>query len=121
MNIEEFRIHCLTKPGATESIPFPKLPNVLVFKVMGKMFTATDLNTFEGFSIKYYPEKIDELRAAYPAVQEPMYFSKKHWCNVVVDGSVSDKQLCEWLDTSYELVVQNLPKKLRASLIQNQN
>ena len=46
MNIESYRNYCISKKGATESFPFPKLPNILVFKVAGKMFTATDINTF---------------------------------------------------------------------------
>ena len=76
MNIEEYRIHCLSKRGVTESVPFSKLPNVLVFKVMGKMFTATDINTFDGFSVKCHPETIEELRAEYAAMNEPSYFTK---------------------------------------------
>lgn len=111
MNIEAYRLYCLSKKGVTESIPFPKLPNVLVFKVMGKMFTATDIETFESFSIKCIPETIEELRAEYPALQEPSYFSKKHWSKVVVDGSVPDSLLREWLDISYKLVVAKLTKK----------
>ncbi len=116
MNIEEYRTHCLSLIGATESIPFPKLPDVLVFKVMGKMFAATDINTFASFSIKCNPETIEELRAKHPALQEPSYFSKKHWSKVVVDGSISDKLLREWLDISYNLVVAKLTKKEKSEL-----
>lgn len=116
MNIEDYRAYCIAKPGVTESIPFSKLPDVLVFKVMGKMFTATDINTFDGFSIKCHPETIEELRASYDALKEPVYFSKNHWSNVVMDGSISDDILYEWLDTSYNLVVANLPKKMRLEL-----
>ena len=116
MNIEEYRTYCLSKKGVTEEIPFPKLPDVLVFKVFGKMFTATDINTFLSFSIKWKPETIEELRAKYPAMQEPSYFSKKHWSKVVIDGTISDKVLYEWLDISYNLVVANLPKKIRIEL-----
>ncbi len=116
MNIEEYRLFCLSKKGVTESIPFSKLPDVLVFKVMGKMFTATDINIFSGFSIKCVPETIEELRAKYPSMQEPSYFSKKHWSHVVLDGSVSDELLYKWLDISYNLVVAKLTKKNRAEL-----
>ena len=116
MNIESYRQFCLSLNGVSESIPFSKLPDVLVFKVCGKMFTATDLNTFNSFSIKCVPETIEELRVQYPALEEPSYFSKKHWCNVVLDGSVSDEQLYEWLELSYRLVVANLTKKDRVSL-----
>jgi predicted DNA-binding protein (MmcQ/YjbR family) len=69
MNIEEYRTYCLSKNGVTESIPFSKLPDVLVFKVMEKMFTATNMNTFDSFSIKCDPETIEELRAQYPSLE----------------------------------------------------
>ncbi|WP_411031173.1 MmcQ/YjbR family DNA-binding protein [Spongiimicrobium sp. 3-5] len=116
MNIEAYRQYCLSKKGVTESIPFPKLPDILVFKVKGKMFTATDLNTFESISVKCDPETIDELRAMYPAMQDPSYFSKKHWSKVLMDGSVADELLYQWLDKSYALVVANLPKTARLEL-----
>lgn len=116
MDIEQYRNYCLTKAGVTESIPFSKLPDLLVFKVMGKMFTATDLSTFDSISLKYYPETIDELRAEYIAVEEPSYLSKKHWNRILLDGSILDKELYEWIDISYDLVVKNLSKKIQASL-----
>ena len=37
MNIEEYRDYCLSVKGATECMPFGE--NILVFKVMDKMFT----------------------------------------------------------------------------------
>ncbi len=120
MNIEVYRQYCLSKNGVTESIPFSKLPNILVFKVKGKMFTATDVNTFASFSIKCNPDTIEELRATYPAMEEPSYFSKKHWSRVVMDGSIPDELLFSWLDTSYNLVVANLPKSIRPQL-ENEN
>ncbi|MEE9362601.1 MAG: MmcQ/YjbR family DNA-binding protein [Cellulophaga sp.] len=116
MNIEDYRKYCLSKKGVTESIPFPNLPDVLAFKVCGKMFTATDITTFASFSIKCNPEIIDELRATHPAMQEPSYFSKKHWSLVILDNSIPDKLLYEWLNTSYNLVIENLPKKAQLEL-----
>jgi len=116
MNIEEYRLHCLSKKGVTESIPFSKLPNLLVFKVMGKMFTATDISTFESFSIKCDPETIEELREKHEALQEPSYLSKKHWCFVLNKSKVSDQLMYSWIDTSYDLVVKKLTKKQKIEL-----
>lgn len=116
MNLEEFRSYCLSKKGATESIPFPKLPDVLVFKVKEKMFAVTDLENFDGFTIKCVPETIDELRAEYSAFQKPPYFSDLHWSTVELDGSIDDELLYEWIDKSYDLVVAKLTKKVRAEL-----
>lgn len=116
MNIEDYRLYCLSKKGVTESIPFSKLPNVLVFKVKGKMFTATDINTFDSFSVKCIPETIEELRVQYDALEEPSYFSKKHWSRVLVDGTIPDRILYGWLELSYNLVLAKLTKKERAEL-----
>ena len=120
MNIEEFRLHCLSKPGATESIPFSKLDNLLVFKVKGKIFTATDLNSFEAISIKHYSESIDQLKAKNTAAVDPAYFSKKHWCQILMDGTMKGEQIKELIDISYSLVVKGLSKKLQAEL-KNEN
>ena len=116
MNIEEYRTHCLAKAGTTESFPFSNLPDTLVFKVKGKMFASTNVETFASFSIKCDPNTVDELRAQYPAMREPSYFSKRHWSRVVMDGSIPDHILYEWLDTSYNLVIATLPQKIRTEL-----
>jgi predicted DNA-binding protein (MmcQ/YjbR family) len=41
MDLAQFREHCLSKPRATEGTPFG--PDVLVFKVSGKMFALAAL------------------------------------------------------------------------------
>ena len=43
MNIEEFREYCLTIKGCTESMPFLN-HNIVVFKVMDKMFAYIPLD-----------------------------------------------------------------------------
>jgi predicted DNA-binding protein (MmcQ/YjbR family) len=42
MNLAQFREYCLSKPRATEGTPFG--PDVLVFKVGGKMFALAALD-----------------------------------------------------------------------------
>ena len=46
MNIEEYRDYCLSVKGATECMPFGE--NILVFKVMDKMFTFATLRPKNG-------------------------------------------------------------------------
>ncbi|MFI0429337.1 MmcQ/YjbR family DNA-binding protein [Mariniflexile sp. HMF6888] len=117
MNIEEYRNYCIKKSGVTESFPFPKnLPNVLVFKVGGKMFTATDVSTYASISLKCNPNTIDDLRAKYPAVTLPGYMNKNHWNRIVMDNSIPDSLLYKWIDESYNLVVAKLPKRVRLEL-----
>ena len=116
MDIENYRNYCLSKKQVTESFPFPSLPNVLVFKVADKMFSATDVNTFESFSIKHNPNTIEELRSKYEAVTNHTYFSNKHWSKLIMDKSIPDKILFQLIDVSYNLTVEKLTKKTRVEL-----
>ncbi len=114
MNVEEFREYCLLKRGVTEGFPFDE--DTLVFKVMGKMFALTDLKEDFSISLKCSPEKAIELRVTYSSVIPGYHMSKKHWNTIRVDGSVIDDILKQWIDHSYELVVEKLTKKLRHEL-----
>jgi len=115
MNIESLRTYCLKKKGVTEEFPFG--PDTLVFKVKGKVFllTSLDSETFR-FNVKCDPDKAIELRERYDAVQPGYHMNKKHWNTVIVDGRLSQQLLREMIDDSYELVVQSLPKKTREGL-----
>lgn len=115
MNIEELRAYCLSKKGVEETFPFG--PETQVMKVMGKAFLLCSLDTVEfRFNVKCDPEKAIELREQYPCVLPGYHMNKKHWNTIVVDGSVSEKLIREWIDHSYDLVVAGLSKKLRAEL-----
>ena len=114
MNIEDLRAYCLLKKGVTESFPFDE--TTLVFKVMNKMFAVTDLEGDLSVSIKCDPELAINLREQYPTVKPAWHFNKKHWNNVLIDGSVDVSLIKEWIDHSYELVVSKLPLKDRKAL-----
>lgn len=114
MNIESCRSYCLSKKGVTEELPFG--PEALVFKVMGKMFALTDVESFSSINLKVDPERGVELRDAYPAVQPGYHMNKKHWITVLIDGSIPDKLLRQWIDESYQLVVAKLTKSQRSAL-----
>ena len=114
MNIEDLRGYCLSKKSVTESFPFDE--TTLVFKVMNKMFAVTDLEGELSVSIKCDPELAISLREQYPAVRPAWHFNKKHWNNVLIDGSVDIPLIKEWIDHSYELVVSKLPLKDRKTL-----
>jgi len=114
MNIEELREYCLSKKGVTESFPFDE--TTLVFKVMGKMFALTDTEDEFSINLKCNPEKAIDLREKYPAVQPGYHMNKKHWNTIYVDGSVSDEKLKAWIDDSYWLITNSLPKNERIKL-----
>jgi predicted DNA-binding protein (MmcQ/YjbR family) len=114
MNVEAFRKYCLAKKGVTEEFPFGE--GTLVYKVMGKMFALTDLEEFESVNLKVDPEKGQELREKYAAVQPGYHMNKMHWITVQIDGSIPDKLLVQWVDNSYELVVAALTKSQKSAL-----
>ena len=81
------------------------------------MFALVPLND-EALSInlKCEPERAEQLREEHDCVQPGFHMSKKHWNTVLIDGTVKDSLLREWIDHSYELVVQSLPRKIRVEL-----
>ena len=115
MNLEELREYCLSKQSVTESFPFNE--HVLVFKVGGKMFALTDLQDEEpSVNLKCDPELAEELRDRYEEVQPGYHMNKKMWNTVMLNGRIPDALLKQWIDHSYELIVQSLPKKIRLLL-----
>ena len=104
MNIEWLREYCMAKQDVKETLPFG--PDTLVYKVRGKIFLLTSLDEDPiSFNVKCDPELAMELRERFLCVQPGYHMNKKHWNTIVVDGTVSLKQLKEWIDHSYELVV----------------
>ena len=112
MNIEELHRFCLSLKGAEETFPFDD--TTLVMKVGGKMFALIPLDTVEtSISLKCDPEKALLLREQYSNISPGYHLSKKHWNTIVMDESISDKLIKEWIMDSYQLVIAGLPKKLR--------
>jgi len=115
MNLESLRDYCMELPGVTEELPFG--PDTLVFKVMGKMFALTSLDSSAfSFNVKCDPEKAEELRASYTDVLPGYHMSKKHWNTVRVTGSISSELLFSWLKDSYDLVANTLTKMAKQEL-----
>ena len=114
MNIEEYRDYCITKKGVTEAFPFDE--STLVFKVMGKMFALTGVDSFDYINLKCDPENAVELREQYNGVKPGYHMSKVHWNSVYLNSDVSDKIVYDLIDNSYQLVVNSLTKKLQAEL-----
>ncbi len=114
MNIEYYRQYCLAKKGTSEEFPFDN--RTLVFKVGGKMFALTDVESFESINLKCDPERAIELREQYSAIIPGYHMNKKHWNTLVLDGSLRDSLICSLIDDSYLLVAGSLPKKDREKL-----
>ena len=114
MSLDHFREYCLSLKGITEQIPFDE--NILVFKIMRKMFALCNMMTFEYCNLKFDPEKAIKLREEFTEVTPAWHMNKKHWNSVSFIGDLSDQQIEQWVKDSYNLVVKNMPKKLREQL-----
>ena len=114
MNVEDYRDYCLKKPGVTEGFPFGE--QTIVFKVMNKMFSLTGVENFVSINLKCDPELAIELREEFHSVKPGFHMNKKHWNTIENEGDVTDKKIFELTDLSYNLVVKNLTKKLKAQL-----
>ncbi|NQX01191.1 MmcQ/YjbR family DNA-binding protein [bacterium] len=110
MDLPDAIARFLAKPGAEETTPFG--PDVLVYKVGGKMFALTVPDEFPArINLKCDPERSIALREQHEAVLPGYHMNKRHWNTLVLDGSLPSKLVAELIDHSYELVAASLPKK----------
>ncbi len=115
MNIEELREYCLSKPGTSEDFPFGE--QTLVFRVLGKIFLLTSVDSHPlSFNAKCDPERAVDLRGRYDSIRPGYHMNKQHWNTITIDGSVPKKLIIELIDHSYELIKNSLPKKQRDTL-----
>jgi predicted DNA-binding protein (MmcQ/YjbR family) len=137
MTLDSLRRHLLSKPGAVEDHPFGSEPHV--YKVGGRMFALVSaepgdslreslgrtalrfslpvaVQPRQAITLKLDPLHGQLLRAQNPSVRPGYHMNKDHWNTVVLDRNVIDEELAEWIDESYDLVVERLPRKARAAL-----
>jgi len=116
MNIETFREYCLAKKFVEETFPFDEV--TLVFKVAGKMFALTGLDSdIFTVNLKCDPERGVQLREEFPEEILPgWHMNKIHWNTVHFESMLEDSLLRELTDHSYNLVVKSLPRKKREEL-----
>lgn len=109
MNVEQIRDYALTLPSVEEGFPFGE--ETLVFKSEGKIFLLLSLDSAPvQFNVKCDPEKAIELREQYDSVQPGYHMNKKHWNTIIVDGTLTGKQLKEMIKDSYQLVQKKKKK-----------
>lgn len=115
MNLVELQQYCLSKKSVTQDFPFGE--TTLVFRVKEKIFALTSVGDHPvTVNLKCDPDRAAELRERYDEVIPGYHMNKKHWNTVNIMGSISDKELKNMIDHSYELVVKTLSKKLREDL-----
>jgi predicted DNA-binding protein (MmcQ/YjbR family) len=114
LNIEELRDYCLQKPGVTEGFPFGE--ETLVFKIAEKIFLLIGLTNGNRFNVKCDPELAIELRERHSEVIPGYHMNKKMWNTVYMDGALTNKELRDMINHSYDQVVKSLPKKTQAEI-----
>lgn len=108
MKLSEVLDHCRAQPEATEGYPFR--PGVLVFKVRGKIFAIVmERDRPPRMSVKCEPEIALMLRDEYSAVTGGYHLNKRHWNTITLDGTVPADRVGEWIEDSWDLVVEKLP------------
>ena len=110
MNIEDIRLFALSLADVEEGFPFGE--ETLVFKVQGKIFLLVGLGHEPlQFNVKCDPERALELREQYDCVIPGYHMNKKHWNSVIVNGTMTGKELKEQISHSYSLVTPKKKKK----------
>jgi len=114
MDIEKVRSFCLALPHVTETVQWG---NDLVFKIGGKMFAVASLEAASDhcLSFKSTPEKFAELVEEDGIMPAP-YVARYHWVALERFNVMSDAELKTHLRKAYDLVLEKLPRKLKARL-----
>ena len=107
------------KPGA-EAFPMgpPRgaLPNILIYKVMGKMFAILSIRGIENVILKCDPHLAEVLRDQYAGVGHRSHLDRRFWIAVTLDADVPAEEVERLAAHSYELVCAGLTRKQRAEL-----
>ena len=114
MDLPEAIGFCLSFPDVEEAVPFG--PDVLVYKVGGKLFALTQPDEFPSkMNLKCDPKRAISLREDYEAIVPGYHMNKRHWNTVRLDG-ISGDLLRDLIRHSYDLVVAGLPKGRKPSI-----
>ncbi|HSV11747.1 MAG TPA: MmcQ/YjbR family DNA-binding protein [Hanamia sp.] len=110
MNIEDLRDYVLSLKDVEESFPFGE--DTLVFKTNNKIFLLVSLSSSPlQFNVKCNPEKAIELREEYACILPGYHMNKKHWNTIIIDGTLSQSQLKNFIKDSFELVAKKSVRK----------
>ena len=103
MTHKEVETYLLGLPNARLDYPFGE--GVAVYKVKDKMFALVKEGSHPvRISLKCDPQLAQYLREKYESVMPGYHLNKKHWNTIIVDGTLTVRQLKELVDDSYILV-----------------
>jgi len=114
MDAESVRRFCLSLPLVTEDVQWE---SDLLFRIGNKMFAvvALDAATDHRMSFKCTPEVFAELTEREAIVPAP-YVARYHWVALERFDALPERELKELLRNAYQLILEKLPRKLRAQM-----
>ena len=114
-DLDTIRTQLLSFPESTEETPFG--PEVLVYKVAGKMFaTLSPDDVPVRMNLKCDPDRALELRDSHDAIAPGYHMNKRHWNTLRLDGSLSYSLVRELIAHSFDCVIAGFPKAKRLAL-----
>ncbi len=96
--------------------PRGSVPNVIIYKVMGKMFAILSVRGEESVILKCEEGLADILREQYAGVGHRSHLDPRHWICVSLDADVPEAEAWRLADRSYDLVCAGLTRKQVAAL-----
>ena len=109
MNVNKIENYLSKLKGSEGSYPFG--PEVLVFKIVGKMFAlVSQLEEVPRLTLKCGPVDAEILTSQFESVVPGYHMNKRHWITISLTGELSEEMLVDLIDDSYELVVSKLRK-----------
>lgn len=90
--------------------------NVYYFDLLGKQFGLMTKEASQEaiITLKGRPEVNEELRENYDDIAPGYYANKRHWNSIKLKSKVvSDKEIEKMIESSYQLVWEKLPKKIK--------
>jgi predicted DNA-binding protein (MmcQ/YjbR family) len=110
--------YALDKPGAWQDQPWD---NDVVAKVGDKIFAflgAAGQGPITAVGVKCGDrDAADEWLQRYPQDATKMAYIGQHgWNTLLIGASIPDDEIADAIDTSYELIVAKLPRKVRDRL-----
>ena len=116
MDIEEIRAYSLSKPYATEDMPFG--PEYVVFRIGGKIFCCLALVLGHVVQLKWSPDEFDEVIDKYPYIRQAWHWHKRHMIQFDLDETaIPDAVVKDLIDRAYSYVRGRLPKKIHNQLL----
>ncbi len=114
MNIEWLRRYCNSMPHATETVQWG---DNLVFKAGGKMFAVLALEPAKVWlSFKCSQEEFAELTER-PGIIPAPYLARSYWVALETEDALTAAEIKRLVRASYHLVLEKLPKKVRAAML----